>query len=88
MRSRFLAGCASLLAVVAFAQDKPKPAPARAATPSGPDYAGVLKGLRFREIGPAATKSRLPRRASNASVAESARTDHMLSIIGKKGPYL
>ncbi len=38
--------------------------------------------------GVAATRSRLPRRASVASVPESARIDHIPVRMGKKKPYL
>ena len=41
-----------------------------------------------RVILPAARKSSDPRRASDASVPDSARIDHRLMTIGKNVPYL
>ena len=44
--------------------------------------------MRRRVIALAATNSRLPRRASAASVADSARIAQRLTMIGKNEPYL
>ncbi len=44
--------------------------------------------IRRRVIAVAATNSRLPRRASAASVADSARIAQRLAISGKNAPYL
>ncbi len=44
--------------------------------------------MRALEMGAAATKSRLPRRVSEASVPDRARIDHRLTMSGKNVPYL
>ncbi len=44
--------------------------------------------IRRFPYGAAATRSRLPRRASPASVEESARIDHIEAMNAKNGPYL
>jgi len=64
MRTKLLlaCGCVTLVLIVgASAQEKAKPAPAKAAAPgaAATDYEGILKPLRFREIGPAAMGGRI-----------------------------
>ena len=49
--------------------------------------ASFSSAIRRLPKGAAATNSRLPRRASPASVPDRARIDHRAAMSGKNGPY-